>query len=108
VSRPCECGNARVGELTPDQCRDCWKWVNSPWWRSRWETGTPPPPTPATPPCVHLGDRLTGAVREAAGLSHARDWRTCAKGHGEPAGVVCQCFPTPRGCRGCPDYRADE
>jgi hypothetical protein len=63
--------------------------------------------TAATPPCRHLGESLTGKEREALGLDHRRDWRTCAKGHGDPAGVVCTCVPFPRGCRGCPDYEGD-
>jgi hypothetical protein len=100
-------------------CRLCWLARHDARYRERWGIEGPPEPVPpgsgfkpsprppATPPCVHLGDRLTGAVREAAGLSHVRDWRTCAKGHGEPAGVVCGCVPFPRGCRGCPDYEGD-
>jgi hypothetical protein len=101
-------------------CRVCWLARHSKAYRDAWGVeGEPEPvpkgsafrlpkPVPPPPLCVHLGDPLTGAVREAGGLDHRRDWRTCAKGHGEPAGVVCGCVPFPRGCRGCPDYEGDE
>lgn len=36
-------------------------------------------------------DPLNGRQREAAGLDHQREYFACSKGHGNPAGFVCQC-----------------
>jgi ADP-heptose:LPS heptosyltransferase len=41
MARPCECGNAKAGGYEAGQCIDCWKWLNSPWWRERWSTDAP-------------------------------------------------------------------
>jgi hypothetical protein len=59
-------------------------------------------------PCVSLGASLSGPQRVELGLSHARDWRWCAKGYGRKVegraeGAVCRCL----GCGPqCPGYEA--
>jgi len=51
--------------------------------------------------CIHLGEPLPGLLVASLKLSNERNWRTCEIGHGEPAGIVCQC----NGCGPkCRDY----
>ena len=100
-------------------CRLCWLARYDAVYREQWgilgapepvPAGSPFKPTglkPSRPPCVHLGDPLTGNERQVAGLPHLRAWRRCGLGHGEMPGVVCTCFAAPKGCKGCPDYTAD-
>lgn len=57
--------------------------------------------------CIHLGKPIANKLqrRQAMsdlGLNPQRNWRPCAKGHGEK-GHVCQCKPG-ASCRGCQDY----
>jgi hypothetical protein len=52
---------------------------------------SPPLASAAAPDCIHLGNEIEGAERQARGLSHLRVWRTCALGLGN-AGAVCKCL----------------
>jgi len=42
MSRPCRCGRASAGPYTNTQCLNCWKWLNSEWWRRYWSNGVTP------------------------------------------------------------------
>jgi hypothetical protein len=64
------------------------------------EPPRPKPPSSISLPCVHLGGELTGAERNAAGLSHTKRWATC--GHAaKPLGeYVCPCSGCGPNCAG--------
>ncbi len=54
------------------------------------------------PPCIHLRATITNEAAARIGLSTLRNWKPCAKNHGEK-GHVCGCKSTAT-CAGCPDY----
>lgn len=58
-----------------------------------------PPPAPR-PPCALKGRPLTGAEREALGLSHTKRWSLCMHEE-QPLGAhVCPCSGCGPRCRG--------
>ncbi len=56
-------------------------------------------------PCRFMGEAITSSEANRIGLSTVREWKPCAKGHGQK-GHVCGCQPWPNGgCDYCPDYQ---
>lgn len=53
--RPCTCDNAKKGNYSDDQCLDCWKWLNSQWWRDHWSRTKPSTPRKYTTDCELRG-----------------------------------------------------
>ena len=80
-------------------CRICYLWITDPRYRQLWG-GTPIVAPRLNLPCVHLGDELSGAEREAHGLNHAKKWSRC-ENPSKPLGeFVCPCKGCGRWCRG--------
>lgn len=57
-------------------------------------------PTTPPPPCVHAGDELTPAMRDAAGLDHAKRWTLCTHAEKPLGEHVCSCRGCGPKCRG--------
>ena len=113
MTRPCTCDRATEGNHTPDQCFDCWRWVNSPWWRERWTTGTPVTPIWPTPGRFSLECSLRG---EPTG--ETRECNTCGNRtrtvplYACPVHGVCTRDGAPvdgvKWCRTCTDKKLPE
>jgi hypothetical protein len=101
-ARRCDCGACRRCELWDDPGPLGQAYRDSLVWRGG--AAGPTPPVPASPPpapCPHFAPHAP-AERVALGLPRDRDTGQCGLGYGTAAGVVCACFATPSGCRGCP------
>lgn len=106
TGRPCTCDRVRVGEryVRGRDCPACWRWHHSPRHRERWG-GDPADCTPAPPAasadCPHFA-AFTPDERAARGLRPDRRTGLCALGYGTADRVVCVCWASPSGCKGCP------
>lgn len=80
-------------------CRLCWNKVHN--WKYRFAS-YPWTKDGKRKPCQFLGDEITSAKRIELGLTHAKVWRECQKGHGPQCQCNAQCGPL------CDDYQPDD